>query len=254
MALGDRIGPWLYQVVRGVDEEPVKERDKAKSCLAFKSFSPVPNLSALEKWVCMLSSELAERIIFEKRQRNRQPRQFLLQYRGRGGAGGSRSCPLPHACSADGGKEVSAIASALQTLTRTLLQPLPDLFPCTRVAIGVTNFVEPVTGGGISSFFAKAPPPGATNAAHAAIDDSEVGDAAGLGQGEREREERERERRGREEGERGGREREEREREKGSEKEKERESGMATAAAASASAASSRHSRPPPLQTSLLLP
>ncbi len=55
VALGDRIGPWLYQVVRGVEEEPVKERDKAKSCLAFKSFSPVPNLSALEKWVCRLS-------------------------------------------------------------------------------------------------------------------------------------------------------------------------------------------------------
>jgi DNA polymerase eta len=214
VALGDKTGPWLHQVVRGVDEEPVKERDKAKSCLAFKSFSPVPNLSALEKWVCMLSSELAERIIFEKRQRNRQPRQFLMQYRGRGGAGGSRSCPLPHACSADGGKEVSAIASALQTLTRTLLQPLPDLFPCTRVAIGVTNFVEPVTGGGISSFFAKAPPPGATNAAPAAIDDSEVGDAAGLGQGERERGVREREERERRGRERGERERGERERER----------------------------------------
>ena len=156
-ALGEKTGAWLYQVVRGVDEEPVKERDKAKSCLAFKSFAPVSNFPALEKWVAMLSAELAERILFEKRQRNRQPKQFQLQYRGRGGAGGSRSCPLPHACSAASGKEASAIASALQTLTRTLLQSLPDLYPCTRVAIGVTNFVEPVAGGGISSFFAKAP-------------------------------------------------------------------------------------------------
>jgi len=40
-----------------------------KSCQAFKSFSAVPDLNALEKWIVMLSHELAERILFEKTER-----------------------------------------------------------------------------------------------------------------------------------------------------------------------------------------
>ena len=54
--LGPKTGAWLYRVVRGVDDEPVKCRDKSKSCLAFKSFAPVSTLPGLKKWVSFLLS------------------------------------------------------------------------------------------------------------------------------------------------------------------------------------------------------
>jgi hypothetical protein len=49
---GRKTGAWLYRVCRGVDDEAVKERDKSKSCLAFKSFAPVPGLPGLQVCAC----------------------------------------------------------------------------------------------------------------------------------------------------------------------------------------------------------
>lgn len=38
---GDRTGPWIYKICRGIDDEPVKPNLKPKSLLAFKSFRSV---------------------------------------------------------------------------------------------------------------------------------------------------------------------------------------------------------------------
>lgn len=57
----------------------VKERPK--SMLAAKSFEPISDLAAVERWVTILAEELAERMVADNKLFNRRPKSLHLHYR-----------------------------------------------------------------------------------------------------------------------------------------------------------------------------
>lgn len=57
----------------------VKERPK--SMLAAKSFEPISDMAAVERWVMILAEELAERMVADNKLFNRRPKSLHLHYR-----------------------------------------------------------------------------------------------------------------------------------------------------------------------------
>ena len=49
--------------------------------LAAKSFEPISDLAAVERWVTILAEELAERMVADNKLFNRQPKSLHLHYR-----------------------------------------------------------------------------------------------------------------------------------------------------------------------------
>uniref|UniRef100_A0A7S4K9V7 DNA polymerase eta n=1 Tax=Guillardia theta TaxID=55529 RepID=A0A7S4K9V7_GUITH len=142
---GEKQGKWIYQVVRGVDDDPVKERDKSKSILAFKSFAPIYNEAGLDCWIMMLCADLAKRIFAERQMKCRKPRHLTVHYtrfqeKGRKYLE-SRTCPMPSSVLLDSSTPES-ICRALEETVRTTLSRVKDLYPCCRLAIGAGDFLE----------------------------------------------------------------------------------------------------------------
>ena len=59
----------------------VQEKERPKSMLAAKSFEPIADMAAIERWVMILSEELADRMAADAAQFNRRPRSLHLHYR-----------------------------------------------------------------------------------------------------------------------------------------------------------------------------
>lgn len=49
--------------------------------LAAKSFEPISDLAAVERWVTILAEELAERMVADNKLFNRRPKSLHLHYR-----------------------------------------------------------------------------------------------------------------------------------------------------------------------------
>lgn len=150
---GGKTAVWLSRVCRGHDDEPVKERDKSKSILAFKSFSAVKTPGeTIDRWLRMLSEELADRVLSERDTHSRAPRTVVLHFRGR--TLGSRSMPMSSGATADGVTEAASAAILYEQAHTLLGRAGAEAFPCTRLALGAADFRESMTGqGSISHFF-----------------------------------------------------------------------------------------------------
>lgn len=84
-ALGDQTGVWVYHRVRGGCEEAVEARTANKSLLAAKSFSPVTSSQAARKWLRLLCSEFAPRLVRDRKEYGRRVSSLSLHYRPSGG-------------------------------------------------------------------------------------------------------------------------------------------------------------------------
>eukprot|EP00927_Polykrikos_kofoidii_P054399 TRINITY_DN48816_c0_g1_i1.p1 TRINITY_DN48816_c0_g1~~TRINITY_DN48816_c0_g1_i1.p1 ORF type:complete len:1476 (+),score=285.78 TRINITY_DN48816_c0_g1_i1:305-4732(+) len=157
--LGEQEGAIVWHLAQGHDGEEVKPNTKRKQYMSFKSFQPlIPNLEALEPWLANLAGELVERLQDDP---TRVPRSLVLQHRGvlddghsrRWVAGKtseltkavSRSCPFPA-----GNLSAVAIITAAKRLLRDRIEAP---FPCSRLALGVTDFTDVPQGPQITSFF-----------------------------------------------------------------------------------------------------
>ncbi|KAI8486930.1 hypothetical protein Bbelb_354380 [Branchiostoma belcheri] len=96
---GDKCGTWLYNLCRGIDYEPVKDRQVAQSIGCGKNFPGRECLDTKEKvlhWLSQLSSELAERLQKDKEMNNRVAKLLVVGFRNDGNppTSASRSCAI----------------------------------------------------------------------------------------------------------------------------------------------------------------
>lgn len=161
--LGDQHGAFVWRLARGIDSEEVVPNMKRKQYLSFKSFLPwVQDAEALDPWLTNLAGELAERVLGDA---TRLPRTLVLHHRGhldenhgrnwfKGKAAEltktvSRSCPFP-----SGAITAMSIVAAAKKLMR---EKIETPFPCSRVAIGATDFVDVQKGPSITSLLQARP-------------------------------------------------------------------------------------------------
>lgn len=157
--LGEQQGVVVFRLAQGIDTEEVTPNMKRKQYMSFKSFQPwIQNMEALDPWLASLAEEVVERLRDDP---SRQPKTMVLQHRGlleenhaRNWIAGrsseltrtvSRSCPFPA-----GPPTTAPIVAAARKLLR---EKVDMAFPCSRLAIGATDFVEVPRGPQISTFF-----------------------------------------------------------------------------------------------------
>ncbi|KAL3899751.1 MAG: hypothetical protein SGCHY_001818 [Lobulomycetales sp.] len=84
---GDAQGIWLYNIVRGICDAKVAERNEPKSMGSTKSFRPRLNLpqekEKIKNWISTLSCELYSRVLDEYEDYRRWPRIMTLHLNGR---------------------------------------------------------------------------------------------------------------------------------------------------------------------------
>ena len=91
---GDKTGQWIYNIARGIDHDPVKQRALVKQSACAKNFPQgIKLVSELEKWVSDLAAELEERLAFEVTDNKRLATQFITHLKL--GEGGSTSTQMP---------------------------------------------------------------------------------------------------------------------------------------------------------------
>ena len=56
-------------------------KDKPKSMLAAKSFEPINDMAAMERWIAIMADELAARMADDYEQHLRRPRNLIIHYR-----------------------------------------------------------------------------------------------------------------------------------------------------------------------------
>ena len=91
---GDKTGQWIYNIARGIDNDPVKQRSLVKQSACSKNFPQgIKLVSELNKWVLDLAEELEERMAFEVTDNKRIATQFTTHMRLK--VGGSTSTQMP---------------------------------------------------------------------------------------------------------------------------------------------------------------
>ncbi|CAK9004031.1 unnamed protein product [Durusdinium trenchii] len=174
--VGDQSASMVHRLCRGEDREEVKPGEmKRKQYLSFKSLSPAAeSVSDLEPWLASLAAELVGRL----REDPRRPRSLVLYHRGRLDADHgrnwmagrtseltktiSRSVAFPdlHLSTGSTGEMGANAASIIaDTAKKLLLERVSSPFPCSRLALGASDFRK--VEGSIASFFAKAKVDGA---------------------------------------------------------------------------------------------
>mmetsp|Transcript_7478 Transcript_7478/g.27457 ORF Transcript_7478/g.27457 Transcript_7478/m.27457 type:complete len:594 (-) Transcript_7478:3315-5096(-) len=159
---------WLYHVCRGIDDDPVAPNIKAKSLLAFKSFEAVPSLSQAQPWLSLLATELVGRMEEDFRTHNRKARSLTVHFRSTLRADHrsnwiagrtseltnthSRTCSMPQ-----GIGDLPTPSAIVQAAKITLQSSAAVAFPCTRIALGASDFVDIPRGvAPITSYFCRA--------------------------------------------------------------------------------------------------
>eukprot|EP00898_Chlorokybus_atmophyticus_P004587 jgi/Chlat1/5129/Chrsp33S05128 len=173
---GDRMGSWVYFAVRGQNDDPgncnmayllrmsakranvkyhvsVTVKEGVKSMLAAKTFESTCDNAILHRWMEILAEEISMRMTADHS--NRQPRTLSLSYRNATTSKDrSKSCPFPHGALVT--QEREAIKHILLDAGMTLLRKAgEESFPCCRLALSATNWVDlPAPGkANITSFF-----------------------------------------------------------------------------------------------------
>lgn len=173
--LGEQSGAFVHRLCRGEDREEVKPGEmKRKQYLSFKSLSPAAeSISDLEPWLSSLATELVGRL---REDPTRQPRSLVLYHRGRLDSDHgrnwmagrtseltktiSRSMAFPDLQSKGeiGPAAANIVAEAAKKM---LLERVSSPFPCSRLALGASDFRKVEKGSCITSFFSQKAKPDA---------------------------------------------------------------------------------------------
>ncbi|XP_054712671.1 DNA polymerase eta-like [Uloborus diversus] len=99
-SFGEKTGSWLYNLARGIENEPVIARQLPKSVGCGKNFPGKKSLSTKDEvmhWLTQLCTELEERLTKDKENNQRIARLLTISVRNKGNEGFtaiSRSCPI----------------------------------------------------------------------------------------------------------------------------------------------------------------
>lgn len=157
---GHKTGTWLYQLVRGVDHEPVTPRKLALSIGCGKNFRGKLALDATSKvkhWLEQLSEELVIRLLRDREQNQRIAQLLVVGVRKVGQEGGtSRSCPLVTYDAARVAKDALATLTKLNTSSAAATGDAWSP-PLTNISLAATKFRDSVEDGSqeISKFLVR---------------------------------------------------------------------------------------------------
>lgn len=150
--LGDDIGSWIYNIIRGEDNSEVNPRTQIKSMLSAKSFRPSINgLDVACKWLRIFAADIYSRLVEEGvLEHKRRPKTMNLHHR-QGAQTRSKSAPIPM------GRAITE--EGLFELSKNLLaQVVVDgrAWPCANLSLSVGGFEEGVQGNkGIGGFLVR---------------------------------------------------------------------------------------------------
>ena len=143
---GEKTAQWLHQICRGIDQKPVESSVIVKSIMAAKRFSPIYNLKDLENIINVLCVDLVQRIKVDHDVHQRIPQTLTIQFHSLQ-QGNTLSIPMP--------TQWNVAVHLFNCIKRTLEFKLDGrtLFPCTRLAFQVSNFLSTKGTSSISNYF-----------------------------------------------------------------------------------------------------
>ncbi|NWX91028.1 POLH polymerase, partial [Nothoprocta pentlandii] len=151
---GDKPGSWLYELCRGIEDEPVKNRHLAQSIGCSKNFPGKTALATqkeVQHWILQLSLELECRLIKDRSQNQRVAKQLMVVIRAQGDVRLSRCCALARY---DAHKMSSDAFALIQSCNAAGAHQAAWSPPLISVLLSASKFSEAPTllSGGIATF------------------------------------------------------------------------------------------------------
>ncbi|NXG03288.1 POLH polymerase, partial [Sakesphorus luctuosus] len=150
---GDKTGSWLYDLCRGIEEEPVKNRYLPQSIGCSKNFpgrTALATQKAVQHWLLQLALELECRLNKDRSQNHRVARQLMVVVRQQGDTRVSRFCALSRY---DAQKMCNDAFALIQNCNAAGVHQSAWSPPLISVHLSASKFSEPATlSAGIATF------------------------------------------------------------------------------------------------------
>ncbi|NXA64123.1 POLH polymerase, partial [Mohoua ochrocephala] len=150
---GDKTGSWLYDLCRGIEEEPVKNRYLPQSIGCSKNFpgkTALATQKAVQHWLLQMALELESRLNKDRSQNHRVARQLMVVIRQQGDTRVSRLCALSRY---DAQKMSNDAFTLIQNCNVAGAHQAAWSPPLISVQLSASKFSEPVTlSTGIATF------------------------------------------------------------------------------------------------------
>ncbi|XP_009282093.1 PREDICTED: DNA polymerase eta [Aptenodytes forsteri] len=161
---GDKTGSWLYDLCRGIEEEPVKNRYLPQSIGCSKNFpgrTALATQKEVQHWLLQLALELESRLIKDRSQNHRVAKQLMVVIRMQGDTRVSRFCALSRY---DAQKMCNDAFALIQNCNMAGAHQAAWSPPLISVLLSASKFSEPATllSAGIASFLTSDTQPDGT--------------------------------------------------------------------------------------------
>ncbi|NXT46337.1 POLH polymerase, partial [Pluvianellus socialis] len=161
---GDKTGSWLYDLCRGIEEEPVKNRYLPQSIGCSKNFpgrTALATQKEVQHWLLQLALELESRLIKDRSQNHRVAKQLMVVIRMQGDTRVSRFCALSRY---DAQKMCNDAFALIQNCNMAGAQQAAWSPPLISVLLSASKFSEPAThlSAGIATFLTSDTQPDGT--------------------------------------------------------------------------------------------
>ncbi|XP_054675553.1 DNA polymerase eta isoform X1 [Grus americana] len=164
---GDKTGSWLYDLCRGIEDEPVKNRYLPQSIGCSKNFpgrTALATQKEVQHWLLQLALELESRLIKDRSQNHRVAKQLMVVIRMQGDTRVSRFCALSRY---DAQKMCNDAFALIQNCNMAGAHQAAWSPPLISVLLSANRFSEPATllSAGIATFLTSNTQPDGTAAA-----------------------------------------------------------------------------------------
>ncbi|KFV13979.1 DNA polymerase eta, partial [Tauraco erythrolophus] len=161
---GDKTGSWLYDLCRGIEEEPVKNRYLPQSIGCSKNFpgrAALATQKEVQHWLLQLALELESRLIKDRSQNHRVAKQLMVVIRMQGDTRVSRLCALSRY---DAQKMCNDAFALIQNCNVAGAHQAAWSPPLISVLLSANKFSEPATllSAGIATFLTSDTQPDGT--------------------------------------------------------------------------------------------
>ncbi|NXP80218.1 POLH polymerase, partial [Ramphastos sulfuratus] len=151
---GDKTGSWLYDLCRGIEDEPVKNRYLPQSIGCSKNFpgrTALATQKEVQHWLLQLALELESRLIKDRSQHHRVAKQLMVVIRMQGDTRVSRFCALSRY---EAQKMCNDAFALIQNCNMAGAHQVAWSPPLTSVLLSANKFSEPATllSAGIATF------------------------------------------------------------------------------------------------------
>ncbi|NXI49423.1 POLH polymerase, partial [Chloroceryle aenea] len=162
---GDKTGSWLYDLCRGIEDEPVKNRHLPQSIGCSKNFPGKMALATrkeVQHWLLQLALELESRLIKDRSQNHRVAKQLMVVIRMQGDTRVSRFCALSRY---DAQKMCNDAFALIQNCNEAGAHQAAWSPPLISVLLSANKFSEPATllSAGIATFLTSDTQPDGTS-------------------------------------------------------------------------------------------